>query len=115
MTLTEEIKNQLCKIIRGQLELGKTRNEIIDSLSMKGFHVNDITEAYDLCNTEVQHKKNKGAVAFLVLGLVMLLVSITTWGISFGNYYYEERYYWWGGLVGGIFFSIVGLIKFNKK
>jgi len=113
--MTEETKNQLCKIVKGQLELGKSKDELINSLSGKEFQVNDIIEVYNLCIIESQNKKNKAALAFLILGVVLLVVSLTTWGISIGNSYYEERYYWWGGLLGGLFFSIVGLLKFRKK
>jgi hypothetical protein len=106
----EGYNKQLISIIKGQIEIGKTKEELIESLSVKGFKKNEIEHVYDYCNSNSTQKTNKTAIIYLSIGLLFVVVSIASWGRNIG----DTIYYWWGGLITGIFFSIIGIIKFKK-
>ncbi|MDA3893411.1 MAG: hypothetical protein PF517_17240 [Salinivirgaceae bacterium] len=107
----EAVNKQLITTIKGQLEIGRTKEELIKALTPKGYTVTEIETAYELCSTDSIKSINKGAKWYLAIGIAFFVVSLASWGESVNN----VMYYWYGGTITGIFFIVIGIVKFKKS
>lgn len=99
------------RLIRGQLGLNKSREAIISSLQEKGYPQYLIDQEIGELRKENTGKTRKSGLIFLVIGIIMCFIGVSTWDIQDGN----TEYFAYGLLLVGVPFLIMGIYKILKK
>lgn len=110
---------KLRRIINGQIELGKQKDEIITYLNQKGYQEKDFINLLDACLAKSRLKNKKKGTILLSIGIFILLIASGALFVPLpyysGDYYFEANYYYIGGFIVGPILLFLGIQRILNK
>ncbi len=102
-------------VVRGQIALGKSAQEISAWLFEKGMSEPDSDEAIQALMRDRRSGKAGAGIGLLAGGGALTAIGAALWGISttnsYGGYTRTTSYYPWGLLIVGVILVILGIVK----